>query len=224
LINSQSPQAGPALARARACGTWFIWIAGLSVVNSLITTFMPASHWGFFFGLGVTQIVDAVTSGTPAHIIGLIVDLVIAGVWVLFGLQAQKAKSWAFMTGMIFYVIDALILLPFGDWLGAAVHAYALFRIFPGFLASREYASLMKASVAGPYYSAPQPGVYPPAPGAYPQAPGAFPPQQPGAYPQQPTAFPPQPAAFPPQPAAYPQQPAAQPQTYGQNLDGTSSE
>jgi hypothetical protein len=200
---------------------------------------MPQAHWGLVFGLGITQIVDIIAATAHGPIVGLIVDVAIAAVWVFFGLQAQKGRSWAFITGMIFYVIDALISLACQDWIGAAVHAYALFRIFPGLMASREYGSLMKAVPSGPYYGAPQAGVYPPPPqsmgypqqpGGYPPQPGAYPPQpgayppQPGAYPQQSGQFPPPASGYPPQPGAYPQQQPPQQQNFGQNLDGSSSE
>lgn len=216
MSNMMSQQATLAAARARVCGDWFIWIAGFSVINSLVTTFSPSTQWGFAFGLGITQVVDGFGQAIHAPFVGLAIDVVIAAIWVFFGMQARKAKAWAFITGMIFYVIDAVLLVLAQDWFGIAVHAYALFRIFPGLPASREYASLMAAGQPSNYYGAPTPppGAWPPPPQAG-QAPppGAYPPpygqQQPGAaYPTQPAA-PAQPTGTPP-PSNWPQ--ASQPQ------------
>jgi len=36
--------------------SWFVWIAALSVINSVIL--LSGGTWSFIFGLGITQIVD----------------------------------------------------------------------------------------------------------------------------------------------------------------------
>lgn len=111
---------------------WFLAVAGLSIVNSMLT--MSGTHFSFIFGLGITQIVDAIgrQSGATGSTLGLIVNVFIAGVFVLFWNFARKGEKWAFLVGMALYAIDGLILLPFKDYLSAAFHAYALFRIYGG--------------------------------------------------------------------------------------------
>lgn len=111
---------------------WFLWIAGLSIVNSVLTVSGTSFH--FIFGLGVTQIVDAFghVGGTTGSALGLVVNLFIAGVFVLFWNFARQGQRWAFVVGMALYAIDGLVLLPFKDFLGVAFHAYALFRIYSG--------------------------------------------------------------------------------------------
>lgn len=111
---------------------WFLAIAGLSILNSGMT--MTGASFHFIFGLGVTQIVDAIGkhSGNVGSALGLVVNLFVAGVFLLFWHFARGGEKWAFLTGMALYAIDGLILLPFSDWLGAAFHAYALFRIYHG--------------------------------------------------------------------------------------------
>jgi hypothetical protein len=216
MNNVQSPQVASALARARVSGDWFVWIAGLSIANSIISTISPSTTWGFFFGLGITQIIDGFSQVAHAPIVGLIIDILIAGVWVFFGLQAKKAKSWAFIVGMVCYVIDALIMLPFGDYLGAAVHAYALFRIFPGLAASKDYAQIQAQmrQQGAIYGGAAQPGAWPPAPGSPAQPPqfGVAPAPTHQSNPAQPTAYPGYQSQQPPAQPIYPQ---------AQNLDGT---
>jgi len=116
----------------KAGAGWFLAIAGLSIVNSIMT--MVGAGFHFIFGLGVTEIVDAIGAhtGTAGSALGLIVNLFVAGVFVLFWYFAKQGRRWAFWVGMILYLIDGLILLTFKDWLGAAFHAYALFRIYHG--------------------------------------------------------------------------------------------
>lgn len=129
--------------QAKSGANWFYWIAGLSVVNSLI--FLFGGNWSFFAGLGVTQLVDAVvfqiTSGEGVgivKIIGFAVDLIIAGVFLLCGLWANRLHSWAFIAGMVLYLFDGLLLLLVGAFLPAAFHAFALFMIFRGLIAARQ--------------------------------------------------------------------------------------
>jgi len=111
---------------------WFLAIAGLSILNSVLT--LSGTHFHFIFGLGITQIVDAVGSQTGAtgSTLGLVVNLFIAGFFLWFWHFSRKGEKWAFLTGMALYAIDGLILLPFKDFLGLAFHAYALFRIYQG--------------------------------------------------------------------------------------------
>jgi hypothetical protein len=111
---------------------WFLAIAGLSILNSVLT--MSGANFHFIFGLGTTEIVDAIgrQSGTTGSALGLIVNLFIAGVFLLFWNFARRGEKWAFLAGMAVYLIDGLILVPFKDFLGIAFHAYALFRIYNG--------------------------------------------------------------------------------------------
>jgi len=111
---------------------WFLAIAGLSILNSVLT--MSGTHFHFIFGLGITEIVDAVgrQSGATGTTLGLVVNLFIAGFFLWFWHFGRKGEKWAFLTGMALYAIDGLILLPFKDFLGLAFHGYALFRIYNG--------------------------------------------------------------------------------------------
>jgi hypothetical protein len=111
---------------------WFLAIAGLSILNSVLT--MSGTNFHFIFGLGVTEIVDAIgrQSGSTGSALGLVVNVFIAGLFLLFWNFARKGEKWAFLLGMALYAIDGLILVPFKDFLGVAFHAYALFRIYNG--------------------------------------------------------------------------------------------
>lgn len=111
---------------------WFLAIALLSIVNSALT--MSGTNFHFIFGLGITEIVDAVgrQSGTTGSALSLVVNGFIAGVFLLFWNFARRGEKWAFLAGMGLYAVDGLILIPFKDLLGVAFHAYALFRIYSG--------------------------------------------------------------------------------------------
>jgi len=112
---------------------WFVWIAGLSMVNSLISVF--GGGWRFIFGLGITQVVDAVAheAGTTGAFLDLIINAFVAGVFVLFWNFARKRAKWAFLVGMTLYLLDGVLCLLFKDLFATAFHGWALFRIYQGF-------------------------------------------------------------------------------------------
>ena len=72
-----------AFGQLRSGVSWFYWIAGLSLINSILS--VSGQSWRFIFGLGVTQLLDAFAEGFAGggKIVGLIFDLVVAGVFVL---------------------------------------------------------------------------------------------------------------------------------------------
>jgi len=126
--------------------SWFYWIAGLSVINTAIILFGGA--WSFIIGLGITQVIDAVafTVAQNAHEgsalivkgMGVVLDLAVAGLFVVFGWLAVQKKAWAFVVGMVLYALDGLLFLLVQDFLSLGFHAFALFCIFTGFQAMKK--------------------------------------------------------------------------------------
>jgi len=117
----------------------FYWIAALSIINSVLS--MTGSGTYFVIGLAVTLVLDAITIGLSesipdatliVKIIGLILSILIAGVFALFGFFASKGKRWAFIVGMILYGLDGLIMLALADWIGVLFHAFFLWGLFGG--------------------------------------------------------------------------------------------
>ena len=135
---------------AKGAASWFLWIAGLSMVNSVISAFGGGLQ--FIFGLGVTSFVDAVAhqAGTTGLVLDFVINGLIAGVFLLFWHFAGQAHKWAFVVGMGLYFIDGLILLRFHDYLSAAFHIWVLYRLYQGLsLVSRvqsAHASMAAAS------------------------------------------------------------------------------
>src|SRR5258708_36306574 len=110
----------------------FVMIAGLSVVNSILA--MSGTSVRFIFGLGLSQIVDELAhqAGSTGYVLDLIINGIIAGVFVLFWNFARKGQKWAWYLGMAVYVVDGALLLLFKDYLAIAFHAYALYRMSSG--------------------------------------------------------------------------------------------
>ena len=140
--------------RLRNCTSWFYWIAGLSILNTVTSLFGLTIT--FVIGLGATQVVDAISNmlandfgGENSGIIfrgaGLFVNLILAGIIALFGFLSIKGKRWALITGMVVYLADATLLLIFQDWLGVLFHGWALFSLFKGISIMKSMSNLESA-------------------------------------------------------------------------------
>jgi hypothetical protein len=127
---------------------WFYWIAGLSLVNSVSS--LLGSDWRFIAGLGFTQIIDILAregfsnAGSAVKIIAFIFDLLVACVFVMFGIFAGKKMTWAFGVGMLIYALDAVIFLLGMDILAIAFHVYALYCLFRGLRACQQLNQMAK--------------------------------------------------------------------------------
>jgi hypothetical protein len=128
---------------------WFYWIAGLSIVTSIIA--FAGGGWGFLISLGTTQVIDAIAAGLSAElggaprVVALVLDLLVTGAFVAFGVLAGKRFLWAYIIGLVAFLLDGLVSLLVQDWLGVVAHAVVLFIMFRGFQAGRELTNLEQA-------------------------------------------------------------------------------
>ena len=129
--------------------SWFIMVAGLSLVNSVLS--MTGAKVHFIFGLGFTQIVDAVAhrAGGAGMALDLVINGIVAGVFAFFWNFARKGQKWAWFAGMGLYAVDALVLLPFKDFLSLAFHAYALYRMWSGLQLLPAFERFNRSAAAG---------------------------------------------------------------------------
>jgi len=131
-------------AQFRNGANWFFWIAGMSLVNSLVGLF--GGQWGFVIGLGVTQVIDAVlTSGdgdVGSRLIGPLLTAAVAGVFIACGYFARQGKRSLFIAGIVLYVLDSLIFVVVRDVLAIAFHAFALYCLVKGMRAKDQLDSL----------------------------------------------------------------------------------
>ncbi len=112
---------------------WFLWIFGLSVLNSVIL--YTGGGISFIFGLGITQIFEGFLIGYSGQytLNGLIISILISSIFVLIWYSSRNLNKNAFILGMIIYGIDGLLLLIFQDWLSFGFHIYALVMIFKAY-------------------------------------------------------------------------------------------
>ncbi len=125
--------------RMRRGAGWFLTIGLLSGVNSLLQIFDAKIR--FIFGLGITQVVDAVAHGMGQG--GTTVILVVDGLFILMLILcsrwAKAGSQGAFLGGMIAYAVDGVLLLYFST----------LWMIWQGFSAARELAQMRQAAQPG---------------------------------------------------------------------------
>ena len=130
------------LARLRSGARWFYWVAGLSLVNTAAA--FAGGHIHFMVGLGITQVVDAVArkAGAVATLPALVIDVMIAGVFLAIGLWSSRCNQFAFGIGMLLYAADGALLFLAHDWMSVAFHALALFCMYRGFAAAQQLRGL----------------------------------------------------------------------------------
>ncbi len=126
---------------------WFKWIAILSVVNTGL--FLFKTNTFFLFGLGITQVVDAIASvfaesyGNYVMYIGLIINLSVSGLYYFFYKSAMKLNRVTYLIGIILYAIDALLFVVVQDYMSLLFHTYVLYRFIKGFIDLNEYKKLL---------------------------------------------------------------------------------
>ena len=90
--------------------------------------------------MGITQLIDAIAHevGTAGMGVALILDIIVAGVFVVFGIFARKRYTWSFIIGMILYALDGLLFFVVQDWLGIGFHILVLFFVYGGLSAMKK--------------------------------------------------------------------------------------
>jgi len=126
-----------AAAQARAGAKWFYWIAGLSMINSLVV--LRGGNLHFVVGLGITSVVDGLAKrvGDAGPVLDLVISGSMATIFVLIGRFAVKTRKWAFVSGMALYATDGLLLLTARNYLAVGVHVFALYAIYRGYRAAK---------------------------------------------------------------------------------------
>lgn len=133
-------------ARLASGANWFYWIAGLTLVTSIVG--LLGSEWGFALSLAITQLIDGVAlyfsegSGEAPKVIAIVLDIFITAIFVGFGYLANKQHMWAYLTGIILFLLDSLLSIVLFNLLGILIHCFALFMMIRGYIAGRDLLAL----------------------------------------------------------------------------------
>jgi hypothetical protein len=125
---------------------WFWWIAGLSLVNTVLIH--SGSDTSFVIGLGFTLVADAIFQAIKP--IAFAIDALALGFFFAMGWFAGKGRLWAFLVGIVCYVLDAGIYLFFQDWMSLAFHALALVYLAKATISLRGAIQAAKFAVKAP--------------------------------------------------------------------------
>lgn len=139
------------VSESKSGANWFFWIAALTVINSSVIAFFN-SDYIFVIGLGATQIIDYLgyellkesLSHTILNVILFTLDMIIIGIFVLFGIFARKRYTWAYIVGMVLYSLDAFIFIWLKDFLSFGFHLFALYFIYHGLILNEKYCAMLK--------------------------------------------------------------------------------
>lgn len=131
--------------------SWFYWIAGLSLINSLVVFF--DGDWSFIAGLGVTQLIDSFAFvfsdifGQKLIYIGFAINLIIIGIFFILGkIATSKRIKDVILFGIVFYSVDTLIFIYFTDYISILFHLYAIYSMVKAFIACKELNKIEHAS------------------------------------------------------------------------------
>jgi len=143
-------------ARLKSVSSWFYWMVGLSLVNTVIVS--SGSTWAFYLGLGITQVIDIVglnfktvqeASGASGISGGQIAcwfaDLLILGFLVFLAVMLTRRMAWALWCGVILYGFDALFFLVATQWIALGFHAFVLYKLSRGFSILKEAKQIANA-------------------------------------------------------------------------------
>ena len=98
----------------------------------------------FVFGLGAPQYVErTLAAPNPTLIWGIII--VLAGIFVLFGIFAGRRNIPVYIIGIIFYLVDLALSILSGDIVGAIVHVVFTVLLVMGLIATRKLKDLPTA-------------------------------------------------------------------------------
>jgi len=145
--------------RIKSGGSWFYWIAALTLTNSIIV--LAGSDWSFVLGLSITQMIDGAVvtfagkdSSLIFKLIAFLVDLIAVGLFVFLGVQAGRKQTWAFVVGVTLYGLDTLLTLLSLSIVSIGIHGWALFCLAVGLKAAQQW---RKTNHAQPVTSDPVP-------------------------------------------------------------------
>ena len=127
--------------KVKAGASWFYWVAGLSLINLLAALF--GTQWAFVFALSSARILSVLAEKMPLFYLA---SFVLIGLVAACGYFARRPSRIAFMLGIALYALDGLLLIYGKSWLNLIFHGYALYCLWNGLQAARQYANFSNSS------------------------------------------------------------------------------
>lgn len=119
----------PVKPRINTGANWFYWIAGVTLLNSI--AWHSGSAFRFVMGLGVTQVLDGLTSESHLSSVAFGIDALVVLSCAIVGRYARNSRP-LYIAGIIAYGLDTVIFAVFRDVAGLGFHAFALWNLWRG--------------------------------------------------------------------------------------------
>ncbi len=141
----------------RGGGSWFYWIAAMTLINTISAQLKISGH--FVIGAFATQLFDYLAVGGKHAVIKIIMiglSLFITGIYAAMGVFSLKKQTWAFITGLVLYALDTLLMFAVVKLSGGSLrsilfsivfHAWALYGIVIGLKANIAFNKLQPVPV-----------------------------------------------------------------------------
>ena len=127
---------------------WFYWIAGISLLNTLLL--MTKSSIYLLFGLGISNLIVATgmafsqtSNSWVPQLISFILASLFSGFFILVGRKGMESRRWV-IVGLIIYALDLIPLILLDDVLSVGFHLFALLAIITQYYSA---ISLIKAGI-----------------------------------------------------------------------------
>jgi uncharacterized membrane protein len=127
-------------------GTTFYYIAGFTIINAILVLSKTDSM--LIGGLGAGVFAQAISMGIDADasmgmanmasLLGIIINLVLASFFVLFGVYGSRGFRWPVLIGMFAYLADTLLFVMIDDWLSVILHVFFLVLLSGSFLINNQ--------------------------------------------------------------------------------------
>ena len=78
----------------------------------------------------------------------LVLDVLVAGIFLLFGRSARRGRLGIYALGIIVYALDGLIFIYAADWFAFAFHVFATYSLVTGWRAGRALVRLDRPAPA----------------------------------------------------------------------------
>ncbi|HEX7641314.1 MAG TPA: hypothetical protein VF472_03785 [Burkholderiaceae bacterium] len=129
---------------------WFYWIAGLSLVN--LVAIATGANFRFIIGLGFSEMLggwakDMTTAGASdgAVMAACAGGVALTAFFAACGWFARRPSMVAFIIGMAVFALDTVVFVLAQDWIGVAFHAYAIYGLWRGVAAIRQYKAIAQS-------------------------------------------------------------------------------
>lgn len=146
------PNYGRIIQRIQSGASWISAVGLFSFLNTLLSLFKASMR--FVIGLGATQVIDYIAAmlsqKSNDHTLFIVMtiglNLLIAGIFLILGWFAKREHSWAWLVGIVLYLIDTAIMVWIQYWPGLIFHLIALAMMIIGFFALRKKKKMLKDS------------------------------------------------------------------------------